>query len=678
CRVQRLAVASAKQERDQFKVAQEEATERIAQLSAQMEDLGEDQERMRADNATTARIALRVTRQMAVLNSALSRLAPRDALPSSEAHDDGDDDALAVAEDGAMMKAIIDRPLDNEEASVEINNDEALEQLGFAVSEAYAQAKRVRRDVERAKRERARLMKRLAEEERSKLPSYELSAQWGLKVRSPMRPTHAVSRLLDDMDDEGPPPSLFLPDESAVIAEVAATRKREQMAADTVDDSRMTVNMAALRDPMVAAAEVSRLAVHVRRMDRQLKSVCADRDKLEEFNRELVQKLDRANSERVRAQQECNAMSLRNSATVSRAAAGRLSTTPTRGTDWDDFESIKKELDRCSRKNRSYFENVGRLCRVLNQHTIDRTLADEGGIGSDLAGSPAFVAADAVNGAQNQPENVYRTLLLDMADVLDARTDLDERMSIRGNFSNLAAAVRRRLNEKEAQLKLLRAELNSSRVATSETDGVTDDALRRAKRRVSELETQLTEAHEQLTTQQANVRSLNDNISRLRQQCVAADSDLQEARLERDGWHQQYLACEQTLNYQIEENDRLSDALKRQGQQLRSRTTEEYVITRQSYGDRSVSVDWDRLRAEWSAAVRQEDAEIWRNKEFLLRQACGSQLDMYRWALKVWADIARGIVTHSARDNSDDSAGAAKSKELQLAVGELESEVDAA
>ncbi|KAJ2062407.1 hypothetical protein GGI08_002678, partial [Coemansia sp. S2] len=167
CRVQRLAVASAKQERDQFKVAQEEATERIAQLSAQMEDLGEDQERMRADNATTARIALRVTRQMTVLNSLLSRLAPRDALPTGDSQDDGDDDALAVAEDGAMMKAIIDRPLDEEGASVDVINDEALEQLGFAVSEAYAQAKRVRRDVERAKRERARLMKRLAEEERS-------------------------------------------------------------------------------------------------------------------------------------------------------------------------------------------------------------------------------------------------------------------------------------------------------------------------------------------------------------------------------------------------------------------------------------------------------------------------------------------------------------------------------
>ncbi|KAJ2547383.1 hypothetical protein GGH95_006641, partial [Coemansia sp. RSA 1836] len=271
-------------------------------------------------------------------------------------------------------------------------------------------------------------------------------------------------------------------------------------------------------------------------------------------------------------------------------------------------------------------------------------------------------------------------LLLDMADALNARADLDDRMSIRGNFGNLAAAVRRRLSEKEAQLKLLRAELNSSRQAVSESGGATEEALRRAKRGASELETQLTEAHEQLTTQQANVRSLNDNISRLRQQCVAADSDLQEARLERDGWHQQYVACEQTLNYQIEENDRLSDTLKKQGQRLRSRTTEEFVISRQSYGDRTASVDWDRLRAEWTAAVRQEDAEIWRNKEFMLRQACGSQLDMYRWALKVWADIARGLVTSSTRDNSANNSGAKaeKTKTLQNAVGELESEVEAA
>ncbi|KAJ2459913.1 hypothetical protein GGF42_001170 [Coemansia sp. RSA 2424] len=685
CRVQRLAVASAKQERDQFKAAQEEAAERIAQLSAQMEDLGEDQERMRADNITTARIALRVNRQLAVLNSALSRLAPRDALRTAESHDDDDDDALAVEEDDAMIKATIDRPL-NEGANGELNNDEALEQVGVAVSEAYVQAKRLRREVVRAKRERARLMKRLAEEERSKLPSYELSAQWGLKVRSPMRPTPAV-RLLDDMDE--PPPSLFLPDESAVMAEVAATRKRELMAADgggdggVADDSRLgMVSMAALRDPTTAAAEISRMALHVRRLDRQLKGACADRDKLEEFNRELVQKLDRANSERVRAQQECNAMSLRTSATISRAAGRSSIATPTRGTDWDDLESIKREMDRSSRKNNAFFENVVRLCRVLNQHTIDRTLAEYGGIGSEPAAEASSPASAVANGVQqsSQSENVYCMLLLDMADALNARADLDDRMSIRGNFGNLAAAVRRRLSEKEAQLKLLRAELNSSRLAVSESGGATEEALRRAKRGASELETQLTEAHEQLTTQQANVRSLNDNISRLRQQCVAADSDLQEARLERDGWHQQYVACEQTLNYQIEENDRLSDTLKKQGQRLRSRTTEEFAISRQSYGDRTASVDWDRLRAEWTAAVRQEDAEIWRNKEFMLRQACGSQLDMYRWALKVWADIARGLVASSTRDNSANNSGAKaeKTKTLQNAVGELESEVEAA
>ncbi|KAJ2888955.1 hypothetical protein IWW38_004856, partial [Coemansia aciculifera] len=421
------------------------------------------------------------------------------------------------------------------------------------------------------------------------------------------------------------------------------------------------------------------MAVNVHRLDRQLKCACADRDRLEEFNRELVQKLDRANSERVRAQQECNAMSLRTSATVSRAAGRSSLTTPTRGTDWDDLESIKREMDRCSRKNNAFFENVVRLCRVLNQHTIDRTLAEYS------SEPPATGTAEEASGG-NQSENVYCTLLLDMADVFDARADLDDRMSIRGNFSNLAAAVRRRLNEKEAQLKLLRAELKALRQTVSESNNIssgnnaTDEALRRAKRGVSELETQLTEAHEQLTTQQANVRSLNDNISRLRQQCVSADSDLQEARLERDGWHQQYVACEQTLNYQIEENDRLSEALKAQGQRLRTRTTEEFVVvSRQSYRDRSAAVDWDRLRAEWTAAVRQEDAEIWRNKEFLLRQACGSQLDMYRWALRVWADIARGIVANRAdSDNGNGNGNGEKKKALHNAVAELESHVEAA
>ncbi|KAJ2349726.1 hypothetical protein GGH91_000624, partial [Coemansia sp. RSA 2671] len=624
CRVQRLAVASAKQERDQFRAAQEEAAERIAQLTAQMDDLGDDQERMRADGATTQRIARRVARQMAVLKAALARLAPRDALAADD-DGDGDDDALAVAEDGAMMRAIIDRPLDD------AANDDVLEQLGVDVSEAYAQAKRVRRDVARAKRERARLMTRLAEEERSKLPSFELSAQWGR-----------------DLADERAPPSLFLPDES-VIAEVA--RRRDQ-----ADDLRVAVSVAALRDPATAAAEVARLAVHVRRMDRQLRSVGADRDRLEAFSRELVQKLDRANADRLRAQQERNALALRTS------AASRAATTPTRATDWGDLESIRRELDRCARKNRAYFGNVASLCRVLNQHTIDRALAEE-------AASPAIAPADG----EAQPENVYRTLLLDMADVLDARADLDERMSIRRNFANLAAAVRRRLSERDAQLAALRAELSS----TGEAEGANDEALRRAKRELSKRDTELTEAQEQLTTQQANVSSLTDTIARLRQQFVAADKELHEARMERDGWHEQFLACERTLNYQIEENDRLSDALKRQGQQLRTRTTEEFVFTRQSYGDRSAAVDWDRLRAEWSAAVRQEDAEIWRNKEFLLRQACGSQLDVYRWALRVWADIARGVAPSSARDAGDDGEPG-NAKALEDAVAELESDVEAA
>ncbi|KAJ2484333.1 hypothetical protein EV174_002525, partial [Coemansia sp. RSA 2320] len=367
-----------------------------------------------------------------------------------------------------------------------------------------------------------------------------------------------------------------------------------------------------------------------------------------------------------------------------------------------------RELDRCARKNKSYFDNVDRLCRVLNRHTIDSALDGNSKSHSKAIASscnaPLSPATPSSSDARGQqPENLYRTLLLDMADALGAKGDLDDRLSIRDNFANMAAAVRHRMAAKEGQLTHLRSALDTARLASQASPSssspssshslskspAAEESLRSTKRRVSELETQLTEAHEQLTTQQANVRSLNDNISRLRQQCVASDSDVQEARLERDGWHQQYLACEQTLNYQIEENDRLSDALKRLSQQQRSRTTEEFVVNgRLSYNDnsRSATVDWDRLRVEWSAAVRQEDAEIWRNKEFLLRQTFGSQLEIYRWALKVWGDIVRSIAAQSntphraALSDSADSAAVvgSKRKALQQAVAELESEVEAA
>ncbi|KAI8326342.1 hypothetical protein GQ54DRAFT_71161 [Martensiomyces pterosporus] len=219
CRAVRSNIAEVKQERDQFKVSQEEAAERVSYLTGQIEELSESHERMKAVNITTARISLRVSRQLRVLKMALGRLVPRDALQTGQPEGDNQvssldaedkEEALALEEDDAMIKATMDHPLgiddyaafdaalqpgagrECEPGSNEVNgedgravsNDDVLEQVGVSVSEAYGEVKRIRRDIIRAKKERSRLMKRLAEVERSKLPSYELSTQSHRQQRS--------------------------------------------------------------------------------------------------------------------------------------------------------------------------------------------------------------------------------------------------------------------------------------------------------------------------------------------------------------------------------------------------------------------------------------------------------------------------------------------------------------
>ncbi|KAJ1825368.1 hypothetical protein LPJ56_002713, partial [Coemansia sp. RSA 2599] len=224
----RQTVTHTRQERDQFRKSQEEAAERVSYLTGQVEELSESHERMKAMNFTSARVALRVNRQLDVLKSALVRLGlrgdasqPTSAQPAGEesllSPQEAAEDQLALEEDDAMMRATIDRPLDaddyalfglptakaaaaeaeegggksaqdsdgGEDGSLEptINNEEVLEQVGIAIYDAYAEVKRLRRDIMRAKRERARLMKRLGEVEHSKLPSYALSSQWGRSVR---------------------------------------------------------------------------------------------------------------------------------------------------------------------------------------------------------------------------------------------------------------------------------------------------------------------------------------------------------------------------------------------------------------------------------------------------------------------------------------------------------------
>ncbi|KAJ1737452.1 hypothetical protein LPJ72_000471 [Coemansia sp. Benny D160-2] len=713
CRTLRASVANVKQERDQFKASQEEAAERVSQLTGQIEELSENHERMKAVSITTARISLRVNRQLAVLKRVLSRLEPRETRGADSKKDDPQlsqieveerEDALIMEEDDAMMQATIDHPLrkadlallglspaedigisgdgpnspylDGSESYDRINNDELLEQVGLTVSEAYAEIKRIRSGVIRVKRERSRLMKRLAEVERSKLPSYELSTQWGRKLRSHSYAEDAMSkevdnederRTSDQFDDANPPASLFLADESAVMAEFAKSRKKvreeeekeglfgrnsmhEEVSGVSEAAGMQNLDKSVLQGPIAAAAEISRLMLQLKKKERRLRFAEKDRDKLEEFNRELVQMVDRAYAEKLRARQECNAMTLR---TRSRAAS--RTATPNRGTDWDDFESIHSEMERCKNRNKEYFENVEKLCRVLNQHTLDRALSDYDDAPQTPLGSGQRPSKSL------QMENVYRTLLIDMATTLDAKGFLDERKSIRENFNSMAAAVRKRLDDKEAELKSVESRLEASRVAgeaaanasmlSAKATTTTEERMRKAERRMAELETDVTEAQQQITTYQGNVRSLNETISRLRQQCVAADSELQDARMERDGWNQHCIASQQSLEYQIEENNQLKNKLE-QLNKLRSRDTRNFASGgKLGYGDQTTSIEWEQqLREEWTEATREETKQIWLSEVFALRQSYEAQIKIYSWANMLWSDIINAFVSQAMRD----------------------------
>ncbi|KAJ2079879.1 hypothetical protein H4R24_003478 [Coemansia sp. RSA 988] len=647
CRALRAALASAKQERDQFRASHEEASESVARLSGQIEELSEHHERAKANRTTTARIALRVHRQLAVLARGLSRLTHHEPATAADSQFDADDgeDALVLAEEDEMFNATLDRPLDAADCALlglaqvndvetqaadvsdlldrdggEPGNDEALEEIAASIQLAYKDLKRVRWDLRRVRNERARLMRRLAEADSSRLPSYKLSTQWGRNMRSrsygegqdaPVSDgVDAAESLLEDSD---PPASLFLADESAVMAELAAAKRGGQ--GENGDTKAGALDVSILRDPASAAAELARLTIELRRKDRRMRVVEAELQRIEGYNRELTQLADRAIADRIRVQQESNAAVRRHSV----RSASRM-TTPGRGTDWDDVEAIERELKRCAAKNRTYFESVDQLCRVLGRHTIDQALADEE--------TAQYEAHDDVGGPV-LCGNVYRTLLIDMATNLDALGDLDERKSIRDNFRSMTAEVRRRLDSKDQKLNHLQSELKVLRPVTETLESAVEHRLRAAERRAAELGTQVTDAQEQLTTQQANIRSLNEIISRLRQQCLVAEEDVQEARFERDGWHQQFLACEQTLSHQIADSDHLS---------------------------------------------RSAD-KAWRGKQFELCQTYETQIKILTWAVHTWSSILRAVVVDPATLGPDSSSVTSKGKALHQAVDELDAEV---
>ncbi|KAJ2385598.1 hypothetical protein GGI23_006679, partial [Coemansia sp. RSA 2559] len=295
-------------------------------------------------------------------------------------------------------------------------------------------------------------------------------------------------------------------------------------------------------------------------------------------------------------------------------------------------------------------------------------------------------------------ENVYRTLLMDMALMLDAKSDLDEKKSIRENFNSMAAAVRKRLDAKDAELKSIRSKLEASRLASdaaanasmlsAKATSTTEERMRAAERRATELETQIAETHVQITTYQTNARSLNETISRLRQQCVAADSELQDTRLERDGWNQQCIANEKSLMFQIEENNQLKKKLDELAQ-LRSRDTRKFVEGgKLGYDDQTTSIEREQqLREEWTEATREETKQVWLSEVFALRQTYEAQIKIYSWANMLWGDIISSFVSQAMRDteNNPDGGGAdpksalkAGGESLLQATNDLNEEIDMA
>ncbi|KAJ2375380.1 hypothetical protein GGI05_007154, partial [Coemansia sp. RSA 2603] len=199
----RQTVSNIRHERDQFITSYEKAEERASQLSAQVEDLTADHERMKAINITAARVSIRVNRQIAVLKGALTRLAMRDSAQTNGSGSasvggqlssdstplsplEADENQIALEEDDAFRQAAIDHPLDsdsNGNSELDLKSGEVLEQVGAGIYDAYEHIKRLRADIQRSKRERAHLMKRLGQFEHAKLPSYQLSSEWSRSMR---------------------------------------------------------------------------------------------------------------------------------------------------------------------------------------------------------------------------------------------------------------------------------------------------------------------------------------------------------------------------------------------------------------------------------------------------------------------------------------------------------------
>ncbi|KAJ2236920.1 hypothetical protein IWW45_001377 [Coemansia sp. RSA 485] len=724
----RQTVTNTRQERDQFRKSQEEAVERVSYLTGQVEELSESLERIKAMNFTSARVALRVNRQLDVLKSALVRLEMRgDASQPSSAQPIGDDsllspqetaeDRLDLEEDDAMMRATIDRPLDAgdyalfglpagkaaaagsadaveqtqghvaEDIGLELNNEEVLEQVGIAIYDAYAEVKRLRRDIMRTKRERVRLMKRLGEVEHSKLPSYALSSQWGRSVRhrsyteslvrnqqrtgaegmlaetataAAAAPGEVVPSWDNSEDDDGahssisaedredlienmePPASLFISEDSVIIKGSKSsggngTVLNKDPAVIQLRDGTK-INMSMLNNRAAVLNEISRLIDKLTKKDSRIRKLKQECSKLEKLNNQTLQKFDRIYSKNMQLQQQN--ISLKMSADT---RSTRLTMTPVRGTNWDDIDSIEREMEQCKRQNMSFMEDVAKLCQVLNQHTIDQALACD--INSDVSNGIADAVAGTEGGDQSArghlqgTANMYRTLLIDMADVLDARSDLDERMSIRENFGNMASAIRRRLDDKDRELKAALAQLDKAAQTNKRQDASTED-LKRLQQELDDTRGHVSELESQLFDKQ-------DRLDNLESEMNALDSRL--------------LGCQNELDQKKYECTDLRDELLRTKQE--------------NAASNDLALNTNKANGS--------DSQQHAMRVAVLQKTYDSQLQILNWARDFWSDTVRSFADTSINvinkhPNMQDKNVMLQARDLLQAINHIDEEVNLA
>ncbi|KAJ2856672.1 hypothetical protein J3B02_001473 [Coemansia erecta] len=732
----RQSVTNTRQERDQFRKSQEEAAERVSYLSGQVEDLSESHERMKAMNFTSARIALRVNRQLNVLKSALARLGLRGdtSQPTSAQPADGEEsllssqeaaeDQLALEEDDAMMHATIDRPLDandyaffglplaktstvagaqegeksiqnsnaDENSNMELNNEEVLEQVGIAIYDAYAEVKRLRRDIMRAKRERARLMKRLGKVEHSKLPSYALSSQWsrsvrqrsyteslvrnqkragvdGLLAETTAAAAAAATSSWDNSDDEEdevqgsivagdhndlirnmePPASLFLSEDSVIIRDTRSSNNGGTgLDADTAivelwDGTR--INKSVLNSRAAVLNEISRLMIKLKKKDSRVRKLERECSKLENLNNQTLQQVDRLFSKNVQLQQQNNSLKM-----SADARSTRLTMTPVRGTNWDDIASIEQEMEQCKRQNKAFMDDVEKLCQVLNQHTIDQALACD--INSDIARD----ATDIMTGAEgdDQPArrhiqgaaNMYRTLLIDMADLLDARGDLDERMSIRENFGNMASAIRRRLDDKDRELRAAFAQLEKAMQTKKDKSASSskEEAKQRQRQQQQQQEEELSEAKERILELESQLFDSQQRLEELESELNALDSRL--------------LSCQNELDLKEYECADLHDEI--------LRIKQEHVATNDiALGSKINGVGGQNARTA------------------MIEKTYDSQLQILSWARDFWSGVVRTLADTSIKaigmsPSIQDKDILLQARDLLQAISHIDDEVNLA